>query len=188
MKSGARALGIAESYRGERSTLAGAVVRANRVVDGFAFARCTVGGTDATEAVIELWDRLDRRDVQYILIAGIALAWYNIVDLHRLHDHSDRPVISVSFEESDGLERAIRESFDDSPAEQRLKTYDAQPPRQQVLLNEETAFYRAVGCGSETPREILRSFTPAGGRPEPLRVARFAARAGDRLDGTDSTH
>lgn len=185
MKAGVRSLGIAESYRGERSTLAGAVVRASRVVDGMAFTRCTVGGTDATSAITALWDRLDRRDVRFILIAGIAPAWYNVVDLQRIHDHCGRPVISVSFEQSDGLERAIRESFDETAAEQRLATYAAQPSCQQLGLNDETVFYRAVGCEGETPREILRSFTPEGGRPEPLRIARLAARAGDRLVETE---
>ncbi|PSQ09470.1 DUF99 domain-containing protein, partial [Halobacteriales archaeon QS_7_68_65] len=54
MKAGVRALGVAESSRPDatRSTLAGAVVRADRVVDGFAFGSCTVGGTDATETVV----------------------------------------------------------------------------------------------------------------------------------------
>jgi endonuclease V-like protein UPF0215 family len=33
--------------------MAGAVVRASRVADGFAFADCTVGGLDATDAVVE---------------------------------------------------------------------------------------------------------------------------------------
>ena len=39
-------------------------MRADRVVDGFAFGSCTVGGTDATDAVVALWDRLDREDVR----------------------------------------------------------------------------------------------------------------------------
>jgi len=43
VKAGVRALGVAESYRGERSTVAGAVVRASRAVDGFVFGTVTVG-------------------------------------------------------------------------------------------------------------------------------------------------
>ncbi|MFB6271128.1 MAG: DUF99 domain-containing protein, partial [Halobacterium sp.] len=45
MKPGTRALGVAESYDGSTSTFAGAVVRASRVTDGFAFTSATVGGT-----------------------------------------------------------------------------------------------------------------------------------------------
>ncbi|NMA11510.1 MAG: DUF99 family protein, partial [Methanomicrobiales archaeon] len=46
-KSGLRALGIAESYAGrEQSTLAGVVMRKDLRIDGVAFARVTVGGSD----------------------------------------------------------------------------------------------------------------------------------------------
>jgi endonuclease V-like protein UPF0215 family len=40
---------------------------------------------------------------------------------------------------------------------------------------------RGVGLDEPTER-VVAAFTPAGGRPEPLRVARLAARGVDRLD------
>ncbi|WP_336036108.1 DUF99 family protein [Halobacterium yunchengense] len=177
MKSGTRALGVAESYRGRESTLAGAVVRASRVADGFSFASCTVGGLDATDAVVECYDRLDREDVRYVFVAGVAPAWFNVVDLYAVHDAVDRPVLSVSFERSEGLADAIEREFDGAAAADRLAVYDRQPDREPVAVNGERVFVRSVGC--DEPREVVRAFTPAGGRPEPLRVARLAARAGD---------
>ena len=181
MKAGTRALGIAESYRGERgrSTLAGAVVRTSRVVDGFVFGSCAVGGTDATEAIVTLHDRLDRADVNYLLVSGIALAWYNVLDLHRLHEATEKSVLSISFEESSGLGPALREEFSGDALATRLDTYRAQPPRRRCSVDGETLFVRSVGIDDEEATEVVRGFTPEGGRPEPLRVARLAARAGD---------
>lgn len=183
MKAGARALGVAESSRGDRSTIAGALVRASRVVDDLAFRTCTVGGTDATDAVCRLWDDLAREDVQYVLVAGIAPAWYNVLDLHAIAAHVDRPVLSVSFEASDGLEPAIREGFADDPdaREERLSTYRAQPQRRRLDVNGEEIFLRHVGIDAGEADAVIREFTPEGGRPEPLRVARLAARAADRF-------
>lgn len=183
MKAGARALGVADSYRDARghSTLAGAVVRADRVVDGFTFTTCTVGGTDATEGVVAAWNRLDRPDVRFLVLSGIAPAWYNLYDLPAIHDAVDRPVLSVSFEASEGLEPALREAFSGSELEERLAVYERQPPRRRVDLGEETVFVRACGVDDERARAVVRAFTPAGGRPEPVRVARLAARAGDAL-------
>ncbi|MXR20572.1 endonuclease dU [Halobacterium bonnevillei] len=177
MKSGTRALGVAESYDGAASTFAGAVVRASRVADGFSFTSCTVGGTDSTAAVVDCYEQLDREDVQYAFVAGIAPAWFNVVDLEAVHDAIQRPVLSVSFEESDGLEAAITREFDDDGAADRLAVYRRQPDRRPVDVNGERVFVRAVGC--ENPGEVVRAFTPEGGRPEPLRVARLAARAAD---------
>jgi endonuclease V-like protein UPF0215 family len=186
MKAGVRALGVAESYRNETSTLAGTVVRADRTVDGFAFGTCTVGGTDATTAIASLFDDLGREDVRYLLVAGIAPAWYNIVDLKRLHDLTDIPVLSVSFEASDGLSDAIEEAFDGEAATRRLDTYRAQPDRRAVDLDGDTVYVRSVGV--DDGADVVRAFTPEGGRPEPLRVARLAARSADafrrRVDGS----
>lgn len=179
MKAGTRALGVAESYRGERgrSTLAGVVVRASRVVDGFVFGSCTVGGTDATEAIVDLHARLDRADVNYLLVSGIAPAWYNLLDLQRLHDTTNIPVLSISFEESSGLESALHEEFSGDALAARLDTYRAQPPRHRCSVNGETLFVRGVGIAGDDAEAVVRGFTPEGGRPEPLRVARLAARA-----------
>lgn len=185
MKAGSRALGVAESYRGDCSTLAGAVVRADRVLDDLVFASCTVGGTDATAAIAGLVN-LDRPDVRYVLVAGIAPAWYNVVDLRAVHDAADRPVISVTFEESDGLEAALRAEFSGVDLDERLAAYRRQPDRRRLVVNDETVFVRAVGIPDDEARDVVRGFTPEGGRPEPLRVARLAARAADAFRRQES--
>jgi endonuclease V-like protein UPF0215 family len=177
VKAGVRALGVAESYRERTSTFAGAIVRASRVVDGFGFETCTVGGTDATGAVVSLFHHLDRPDIRYLLVAGIAPAWFNILDLNAIAEATDRPVISVTFEESDGLAGAIREAFDGTATKRRLATYYAQPDRRAVSVGGERVFVRSVGLGDDEAADVVRAFTPEGGRPEPLRVARLAARA-----------
>jgi endonuclease V-like protein UPF0215 family len=181
VKAGVRALGVAESYTGSHSTVAGAVVRADRAVDGLVFDRWTVGGTDATDTALALLRRLDRPDIRYLLVAGIAPAWFNVLDLHRIHDATGLPALSVSFEDSPGLADVIRREFDGPARRRRLATYYAQPDRRRVDLDGETCWVRAVGCAE--PAEVVRAFTPEGGRPEPLRVARLAARAADALGG-----
>jgi hypothetical protein len=177
VKPGTRAVGIAASdgaVEGDPSVLCSAVVRADRVADGFSFGTCTVGGTDVTRAMTRLVRQLGREDVQYVFVSGVAPAWFNVVDLSSLASAVDRPVLSVSFEESAGLEPALRDAFTGEELEKRLATYERLPPRQRVAVNDETVFVRAEGC--ERVDAVVRRFTPEGGRPEPLRVARLAAR------------
>jgi endonuclease V-like protein UPF0215 family len=185
VKAGVRALGIAESYRERTSTVAGAVVRADRVVDGLVFETCAVGGTDATETIVSLFDRLDRPDVRYLMVAGIAPAWFNVVDLRAVAAAVDRPVLSVSFEDSPGLGDAIREAFDGRAAQRRLETYRDQPDRRAVTVDDGRLFVRSVDVADDEAADVVRAFTPEGGRPEPLRVARLAARAGEHFRSTD---
>lgn len=185
MKPGTRVLGVAESYRGDptsdRSTLAGAVVRADRVVDGFVFGSLTVGGTDATDAVCKLFSDLDREDLQYLLCAGIAPAWYNLLDLREIHDRTGLSVCAVSFEASSGLEDPLRQTFAGDDLDRRLAIYERQPSRTRIAVNGHDRYWRGVGLDGDEARALLEATTPEGGRPEPLRVARLAARAADRF-------
>lgn len=202
MKPGRRALGIAESYRGRddgapsgapgadrsetgtKSTLAGAVVRVDRAVDDVEVGTCTVGGLDATDAVLELWDRLDRPDVRYLVISGIAPAWYNIVDVDRIASAVDRPVLSVSFEASDGLESGIADAFDGDARHTRLEAYRSLPGRFQTTVGHAPLFVRCAGVDRQTATEVVDAFTHER-RPEPIRVAKRLAHRIDaaRRDG-----
>ena len=177
VKPGTRALGVAVSGGDDRATVAGAVVRADRVVDGFAITSCTVGGLDSTAAVTACYERLDREDVRYVLLAGVAPAWFNVVDLRAVHDAVDRPVLAVSFEASDGLREPIEREFSGAARDERLAVYESLPDRHPLTVNGERVFVRSVGC--ESPDEVVAAFTPEGGRPEPLRVARLVGRAVD---------
>ncbi|QSX00079.1 DUF99 family protein [Haloterrigena alkaliphila] len=194
MKAGVRGLGIAESFRRDatRSTLAGAVVRADRTLDGLAYRPCTVGGDDATDVACALVDDLGRPDVQYVLCGAIAPAWYNLLEPARIHDAAGRPVITVTFEASDGLEDGLRDAFSGEALERRLETYRSLPERRELSVNDETVYVRQLGCDAGEAAEAVRAFTPHGGRPEPIRVARMAARAGDSyagaLEGEEDDH
>lgn len=185
MKPGRRALGVAESYRGTddggaTSTLAGAVVRADRTVDDFAFSSCTVGGSDATDGIVECWRRLSRPDVRYLFLAGVALAWYNVVDLAAVHEATERPVVAVTFEESEGLTDAIEETFEGADRARRLEAYEALPARRRVDVGGRDLFVRSVGIDDEEADRIVAAYTPER-RPEPLRIAGRAARRVDEF-------
>ncbi len=178
MKAGTRALGIADSSGESIGTFAGCVVRADRVCDGVAFSSFTVGGTDATDAVLDIVRVLDREDIQYLLLAGIAPGWFNLVDLRRIHRETSLPTLSISFEGSNGLSPAITDSFEGNNMQERLETYESLPERRRLVVGSNALFVRSVGLSVERVETVVRAFTPEGGRPEPLRVARIAARAG----------
>lgn len=184
MKPGRRALGVAESYRGTddagaRSTLAGAVVRADRAVDGLVFAECTVGGTDATDALVDAWRRLDREDTTYLFLSGVSLAWYNVVDVERLAAAVDRPVIAVTYEDGHGVADGIADAFDGGARQRRLATHESLPPRRHVeAVGEGPLYVRSAGVDPGEADRALAAFTHER-RPEPIRVAKLAARAAD---------
>ena len=115
-KKGIRGLAIAESFSqdSKKSVLSGIVMSTDLIIDGFVMGHSTVGGDDATDAILEMYKRLDRPDVSFLLISGIVISLYNIVDLKRISEETELPVIGVTYEESDGIKDAIKHHFPDS--------------------------------------------------------------------------
>lgn len=177
-KKGLRALGIAESFRGRsRSLLAGVVMRRDLVLDGIAFGEVTVGGMDATEAVIGLHRALKRCDINFMMLSGCVIAWYNIVDAEAIASRCGVPVIVITYEDSEGLEEDIQRHFPGD--EERLQAYRKLGSRRRVKLDTGyEIFVRSWGLDGRTADELCRAFTQVGKIPEPLRVARLVARAG----------
>ncbi len=176
-KKGLRALGIAESFRkgeGEKSVLAGVVMRGDMQIDGFGFARITVGGLDATDGVLRLYNELDRRDINILLLNGCVISWYNVVDLEEVYKALEIPVVCVTYEESPGLEKYFRE-FED--AEKRLEIYGRLGGREKIKLRTGHEVYvRAYGIqDARELKRVLDRFTLQGAVPEPLKVAGLLA-------------
>ena len=162
-----RTLGVAFSDGDRVSRIAGAVCRADGTLDGLAYGACAVGGTDATRAVRSLVADLGREDVRHVSLAGVAPAWYNLVDLKTLQAAVDRPVTAVSYEVSDGLAPALREAFDGEALATRLSTYRSLPPRHRVEVPDgepSDAESTSPATGRSTSPATGRSTSPATGR------------------------
>ncbi|MBC7121384.1 MAG: DUF99 family protein [Candidatus Methanosuratus sp.] len=198
-KPALRALGIAESFKrpgassddfvsinpsspeNSSSMLAGVVMRADRRVDGLAFARARVGGDDATEAVLELYRQLDRKDINALLLGGAVISWFNIIDLDRVFSEVARPLICLTYEESSGLDKYLREYFPQS--KEKIESYQSLGRREKIRLKTGyELFVRVHGATIEEARILLNRFTLDGRVPEPVRLARMAARAARKVE------
>ena len=179
-KKGFRALGISESFVkvvSKESILAGVVMRADMKIDGFIFSRATVGGTDATEKILEMYKRLRRDDINLLLLNGCVISWYNVIDIHRVAEETGLPLICVTYNESAGLERYFRELFPED-WEQRVEVYQKNKGRVPVkLFTGHIVYIRYIGMKIEEAREVLNRFTFEGAIPEPLRISRLLARS-----------
>jgi endonuclease V-like protein UPF0215 family len=131
---------------------------------------------DATDGVLRLFQTLHRRDINCILISGCVIAWYNIMDPARIAAETARPVISITYEESEGLDEDIIRHFPGDAA--RLAAYRNLGERSAVRLGTGSTIYlRVWGIPFRDAATLCNQFTRDGKIPEPVRVARLAARA-----------
>ena len=175
-KKGIRILGIAESYRGrEQSLICGLVMRRDRIIDGCSFSRATVGGMDATDAVLAIWNQLARDDIQAIMLGGTVISWFNVINIMQVHEQTGLPVIAVTYEDSPGLTDNIRHHFPEDG--ERLAAYIALGKRKTCQLSTGVFVYlRTAGISLTDAVHACNIFTAQGKIPEPVRVARIIAR------------
>lgn len=177
-KKGLRGLAIAESFTqsSKKSILAGVVMRRDFVIDGFVIGTATLEGDDATDAILSMYKKLNRPDISYLLISGIIISMYNIVDLKKIFQELDIPVIGVTYQESEGIEDAIKHHFPDSH-ESKLKEYAELKDREKITLHTSFDVYvRKEGCIISDVQQLLDDLTLQGSFPEPLRVAQLLAK------------
>ena len=178
-KKGLRGLAIAESFRqvDKTSRLAGVVMRRDLIIDGFVLGQCTIEGDDATEAILKMYSKLERDDISFILISGLIISMYNIVNIKKIGDETKLPIIGVTYGESQGIEEAIKRHFPTS-YESKIEKYYKLGTRTQISLSTGHKLYlRVEGCSAQEATKLLDVFTLQGSIPEPLRVAQLLARA-----------
>ena len=176
-KKGIRGLAIAESFSqdSKKSVLSGIVMSTDLVIDGFVMGYSTVGGDDATDSILTMYEKLDRPDVSFILISGIVISLYNIVDVKRISEKTGIPVIGVTYEESSGIEDAIKHHFPES-YESKLAEYSKLGSREKITLHTSHNLYiRNEGCTALEAKQLLDKMTLQGSVPEPLRIAQLLA-------------
>lgn len=176
-KPGLRGLGISESFKQDhkKSVLCGVVMRKDFVIDGFVFGNATIGGDDSTDQIIEMYRKLDRRDINYLLVSGLILSMYNIVNVKKLFDFLHVPIIGVTYNPSEGIENSIRSHFPES-YDEKVQAYRKLGKREKIKLKTNYEVYvRMEGCTISDTKNLLNSLTLQGSVPEPLRISQLLA-------------
>jgi|TARA_B100000315_G_scaffold100641_1_gene92492 hypothetical protein len=179
-KRGIRALGISESFKkeiGTRSILGGVVMRSDLIVDGLLFGVATLEGDDATDAILSMVKRLNRNDINIIIISGAIISLYNIIDIDRVGQETGIPIICITFEESGGLVQSIKRHFP-KKWEKKVEEYKKLDRREVIYLKTGyRIFARTYGLDIDESKKVLDKFILQGAVPEPVRLARLLAKA-----------
>ena len=152
-------------------------MRRDLIIDGMAFAGATLGGDDATDSIISMHRSLARDDINCILLDGLVISMYNIIDGGRVADKTGLPVVAITFEDSKGLADSIRHHFA-AGWQSKMEQYEQLGKRERITLRTgKNLFIRCWGLSQKRAVALLDSFTLQGSVPEPIRVAKLAARS-----------
>lgn len=178
-KKGLRCLAIAESFKenSEKSILSGLVMRKDLVIDGIVFRSATLKGNDATEQILQMYFDLNRSDINYLLLSGLIISMYNVIDIKKLFSSLKIPVIGIAYRESGGIENSIKQHFPNSFAS-KINEYKKLGKQEKITLHtNHDLFVRYEGCMLSEVNHILNDLTLHGSVPEPIRVSQLIANA-----------
>jgi len=109
--------------------------------------------------------------IQLVMLQGIALAGFNVVDVFALHAAIDRPILVVARHEPDmaSVRRALIENV---PGGRRKWSLIS---RLGAMERCDTIWVQRVGIEMAETRDVLSRFAIHSSIPEPLRVAHIIA-------------
>jgi uncharacterized protein len=160
------------SHRGNVG-LVGAVLTRNRL-DGVVVGHARRDGADATRRIAAMVrDSAFFRHLQGVILQGIAVAGFNVIDIHALSALLERPVLVVARRAPDhaAIRRALLERVPGGARKWRLiEQAGPMEPIAKVLV-------QRAGLDRARAERYLRDATVHGSLPEPLRVAHLIAGA-----------
>ncbi len=180
MKSQIRILAIDDgsfSFEEIKTPVVGVVMRLPGYVEGVMVSDVDIDGTNSTSQLIKMLKNSRYLDqLKLIMLDGVALGGFNVIDVHGLHEELDMPVIPVPRDKPDyaEIEKALRKHFDDW--EERLALMKKIEP-QEFQTDHSPIWVGSVGIGHDEIAEILKLATVQGALPEALRIAHLIASA-----------
>jgi endonuclease V-like protein UPF0215 family len=186
---------FARHHRG-RVLLVGAVCAGTRL-DGLVSGHVRRDGADATRQMIDLIQGSQfETNVRAVMLQGIAVGGFNVVDVHELSATLGVPVLVVMRRQPD-LDAMRRALFSDVPhmrprvrgAKRKWRLIERAGPVELLastgrpshapptgLRSEGTRLWvQRVGLSAESARALVQDTTLHGSLPEPIRVAHLIA-------------
>ncbi|RLF28930.1 MAG: hypothetical protein DRJ99_04005, partial [Thermoplasmata archaeon] len=119
MKSQIRVLGVDDgpfSFNDKYTLVVGVVMRGGSYLESVLSTRVSIDGLDSTHSLIEMINNSRYKDqIRTIMIDGIALGGFNVVDIEEIFRETSIPVITITRDKPDNekIKMALKKNFAD---------------------------------------------------------------------------
>lgn len=153
----------------------GVVFRGSCLIDGVMHTHVDIDGFDATDRLADMINSSPhRKQLRLVMLNGITLAGFNVVDIRKLHLAIDLPVIALTSDKPDLT--AVKEALTNLPqSEERWKMIRAAGDIHEVHSKGKTIYMELAGISLADAQKIVKLTSTASSFPEPLRVAHLIA-------------
>ncbi len=173
MKKEIRVAGVDDAPPREgKCFVAAPVFRGGSFMDGLMTTEVEVDGSDATEKLCEMVRASKFEDLRVIMLDGITLAGFNLVDIRTLSEETGLAVVSVLRKKPD-LRRFLKAAESVRPGAAEIVR------RAGPIFGTDTGFgplwFQCSGCDRDFASGVIKLTCVRSAYPEPLRVAHMIA-------------
>jgi len=178
MKKEIRLMGIDDSpftFTDKYANVIGVVMRGGEYIEGVIKNQVSIDGDDATYICEQMIENTRHKvQLKAILLDGIALGGFNIVDIEKIYNSTNLPVITVTRDKPDfeKIKKALQKNFNDW--EKRFNLMK-KGKLHRVATKHNPIYIKCIGLNVEEAKEIIKISTIRGVIPEPIRVAHLIA-------------
>jgi len=186
MKGEVRILGFDDGAFKPRSKrkvpVIGVVYRGGKVLDGALLTKVSVDGHDATATIAKLINSSrHKQQLKVIMFDGITLAGFNVVDIRKIHEETNIPVVVIN-RKHPNLKRVKKALGNFSDGKDKWETITKAGKIKECVVSDSQGesrkvFFQSVGLTDDQTRQIIKLSCTRGFIPEPLRVAHLLATA-----------
>lgn len=179
VKDEIRIIGIDDSpfshKKKEDILILGTIYRGGSYLEGIVSTLIMVDGKDATSKMISMINKSKHRDqLQVIMLDGIAVGGFNVVDIQTLSERTHLPVIVIMRNNPDfeNVKKALQnlENW-----EERLKLMRNAGRIYSCKVGDGEIYFQCRGVSPNKSKEIIRISVTSGHMPEPIRTAHLIA-------------
>ena len=174
LKREIRILGIDDSpfdkFKDKKSLVIGTFFRGGSSIDGVLSTTVSVDGNNSTEKLAALINRSKfKPQLQAVLLDGIAVAGFNVVDINKLYEKTKIPVIVVMRDYPDMIK--MKAALKRLGMERKIQLIE----KAGEIHRAGNVYIQVAGTSLEKAREIIRITCTRSNIPEPLRTAHLIA-------------
>ena len=152
-------------------------------MDGLLSTKVKVDGDDATEKILNMVKKSKHlSQLQCIMLDGIAVAGFNVIDIKKLNKLTGLPVIVITRKKPNmkKIIRALKKANEknkksENEVKKKLAMIKKAGNVHEVELKNKKIYFQCSGISEEKAREIIRLSSSHALVPEPIRIAHLIA-------------
>ena len=167
----------AQKKRGRKAQVlvVGVILRAKEYLDGVLSTYVELDGLDATGKIIKLVNGSRHFDqLRVILFSGLAVAGFNLIDIHKVSRETGKAVIAVTSKKPDRA-RFIEALKNLDRHEERRDIVGRAGEVKTIEVRRKKMYFQYAGATENEARELLIKTSHRSATPEAIRIAHIIA-------------